>query len=69
MASAKLKEEKRAEVVKELESSLTSLNEVEAVNPVALITSTDRLRIWTPHKQVTKWTMKRPSKFSLEIPL
>ena len=65
MSSAKLKEEKRAEVVKELESSLTSLNEVEAVNPVALITSTDRLRIWTPHKQVrNKWTMKRPPKFN-----
>jgi len=51
MAAAKLKEEKRGEVVKELEAALASLKEAEVVNPVALMTSTDRLRIWSPHKQ------------------
>ena len=53
MALAKLKEEKRAEVVKELEAALASLKEAEVVNPVAVMTSTDRLRIWSPHKQVS----------------
>ena len=57
MASAKLKEEKHREVVKELEEVLASLKEAEVVNPVALMTSTDRLRIWSPHKQVISITM------------
>ena len=51
LGKAKVTEEKRAEVVGEVEAALGRVGEGEE-HPVAVVTPTDRLRVWSPHKQV-----------------
>ena len=51
MAGAKVTEEKRAEVVRQLREEEERMAE-EGSCPVAVPSARDRIRVWSPHKQV-----------------